>query len=104
MENFEKKTILETVQKNLTKFFVLLIAVALILNLGILTVLGSKGEEVTNIRNAQEKQKIANDLLRSELESLKVSSSIESKALNNLDMKVKKVNIIENTTTTTAEK
>ena len=44
MENFEKKTILETVQKNLTKFFVLLIAVALILNLGILTVLGSKCE------------------------------------------------------------
>lgn len=103
MENFEKKTILESIQKNLTKFFVLLVAIALILNLGILTVLGSKGEEVTNIRKAQEKQKIANDLLRSELESLKVSSSIESKALNNLDMKAKKVNVIENTTTTTAE-
>lgn len=78
---------LQSLQKQIAILLFSIVIIALLVNLGLLTYLGPKGEELSRIRNAQEEQKLQNDLMRAELENMKVSSLIENKAQNDLQMR-----------------
>ncbi len=89
-----KDNFYERIQKQIAVVLGVLIVVALAVNLALLTYLGPKGEELSGIRNQQEEQKLKNDLLRAELEDYKVSTVINEKAEQDLDMQKKDVKII----------
>ena len=91
----QNKHILARLQKQLVVILSVLLGIAMIVNLGLLTVVGTKGQELSEIRTEQESQKIKNDLLRSRYESLKVSSTIEKKAKDDLKMNQKDIKIID---------
>ena len=91
-------------QKQITVVLAIFVAAALILNLGLLTVLGTKGQEISNVRTKQEETKLSNDILRSQLEALKVNRKIEKIARDKLNMRNVEMQILDpNVETHTAE-
>jgi len=91
----QKKHFLARLQKQLVVILLVFFGVLMVVNLGVLTVVGTKGQELSGIRSEQESQKIKNDLLRSRYEALKVSSTIEKKAKDDLKMNQKDIRIID---------
>ncbi|HEX9804326.1 MAG TPA: hypothetical protein VGA67_01475 [Candidatus Dojkabacteria bacterium] len=93
--NTHKKSIFESLQKQVAYVLLIVVVVAMGGNLALLTYLGPKGEELGEIRRRQEELKLENDLLRSQLEQENVYSQIEEKARNELKMNEASVTVIK---------
>jgi hypothetical protein len=91
----EQTNIYTRIQKQISVVLAIVVIVALGANLGLLTILGTKGDELSSIRAAQEEQKLKNDLLRAKIEALKVNSQLEEKARQELDMADSDIIVIE---------
>lgn len=92
---FKHGKFVQKIQKQFMIVLAVLFVAALAVNLGLLTIVGTKGEELGKIRAEQEHQKLENDVLRSKVEAQKVSSEIEIAARNNLKMVNSNVTVVD---------
>jgi len=94
-ESLNKPSIFHKIQKQVAIILGIVLVIALGANLSLLTFLGTKGDELSKIRNAQEQQKLINDLYRSRIEALNVNTEIDKQARDELKMRKSDIIIID---------
>ena len=88
----------EGLQKRLAMILGILVLIFVAIQFVVLSVVGVRGDDLSDIRSLQEQQRIENEILRADLMQSQVSSRIKTEAESVYGMKEVKLTVIDTKT------